>query len=392
MADLSDVLAGITVLDFGMNIAGPQAASLLADLGADVVKIEGPGGDTSRAMSPQQDGVGALFAAMNRRKRYLELDLRQPAARPVLARLLERADVVVQNFRPGKAPSLGISAEQCHAVNPRIVHVSVEAFYPAERSRPGYDLLVQAETGMMSLTGEPDRPPSRLPGSLLDHITGLWAAFGVVAALRGDRDRTSLTLTMADIAMNLLGDRVAAYLVNGEIPARMGSAIGVTTPLQAYPTADGDIVIGAASDGLFRRLAAVVTPGLVDDPDYSTQAARLAHREELNARLVEGFAQDTAKGWLQRLDDAGVPAARIRDLADATERHRTMSRTGLVPVEGLPGLDLVANPLLAPPAGPVARPRPVGDDSRAVLTELGGLSEEEYGRLVADGVVGRTGD
>jgi crotonobetainyl-CoA:carnitine CoA-transferase CaiB-like acyl-CoA transferase len=197
---------------------------------------------------------------------------------------------------------------------------------------------------------------------------------------------------MADIAMNLLGDRVTSYLVSGEIPARMGSAIGVTTPLQAYPTAEGDIVIGAASDGLFRRLAAVVTPDLVDDPAYSTQAARLANREQLNARLVESFAQDTAKGWLQRLDEAGVPAARIRDLGDATERHRTMSRTGLVPVEGLPGLDLVANPLLASPAGPVTRPRPIGEDSRAVLTGLGGLTEEEYARLVADGVVGQTGD
>jgi crotonobetainyl-CoA:carnitine CoA-transferase CaiB-like acyl-CoA transferase len=392
MAELSDVLTGITVLDFGMNIAGPQAASLLADLGADVVKIEGPGGDTSRAMAPQQDGISAMFASMNRNKRYLELDLRRPDARPVLARLLGRADVVVQNLRPGKAATLGISAEQCHAVNPRIVHVSVEAFYPVEQSRPGYDLLVQAETGMMSLTGEPDRPPSRLPGSLLDHISGLWAAFGVVAALRGDRDRTSLTLTMADIALSLLGDRVTSYLMSGEIPSRMGSAIGVTTPLQAYPTADGDIVIGAASDGLFRRLAAVVVPDLVDDPAYSTQAGRLARREELNDRLVESFAHDTAKGWLARLDEAGVPAARIRDLADATERHRTMSRTGLVPVDGLPGLDLVANPLIASPAGPVSRPRPIGDDNRAVLTELGGLSEEEYGRLVADGVVGQTGD
>jgi crotonobetainyl-CoA:carnitine CoA-transferase CaiB-like acyl-CoA transferase len=385
VSDLQQALAGVKVLDFGMNIAGPQAASLLADLGADVVKVEPPAGDTSRTLAPASDGVSVMVAAMNRRKRYLGLDLRNPRSRPLIHRLLEEADVVVQNLRPGKAETLGISAGQCHAVNRAIVHVTVEAFYPAEGARPGYDLLVQAETGMMSLTGEPDRSPSRLPGSLLDHVTGLWGAFGILAALRGARDRAALTLSMSDIAMTLLGDRVAAHLLTGDVPTRMGSAIGVTTPLQAYPTADGDIVVGAASNQLFRRLADLVAPDLAHDPDYATQGDRLAHQETLNALLSERFSKDTSQNWIGRLDEAGIPNARIRDLGEAVARHRTMSRTGLVDVVGVPGMQLVANPLLVDqPAVP--RPGPVGADTRAVLAELG-LPADEINRLVDENVV-----
>ena len=313
MTEQSQPLAGVHVLDFGMNIAGPQAASLLADLGAEVIKVEGPGGDSSRGFAPQAEGISALFATMNRNKRYLGLDLTKPGAQAVLEPLLQWADVVIQNLRPGKAGGLGFSAEQAHDVNPRIVHVDIEAFYPPERMRPGYDLLVQAETGMMSLTGSPDREPSRLPGSLLDHVTGLWTAFGVVSALHGPRDRARVQLSMSDIALHLLGERAATYLLSGEVPTRMGSSLGTTTALRAYPTADGDIVVGAANDRLFRRLAAVVAPQLVDDPDYATQGARLAHRDKLDELLSEGFSTASSQTWLERLDAAGIPAGQIRD-------------------------------------------------------------------------------
>ncbi|GAB3079765.1 CoA transferase [Intrasporangium mesophilum] len=384
MADLGGVLTGTTVVDFGLNIAGPACASLLADLGADVVKVEAPAGDTSRSLAPQTGGVSTMFATMNRNKRGLGLDLRHPDAAPVLRRLLENADVVVQNLRPGKAGTLGLSAEQVHAVNPRIVHVSIEAFYPSEGSRPGYDLLVQAETGMMSLTGDPDRPPSRLPGSLLDHVTGLWSALGVVAALHGPRDRVALTLSMSDVALHLLGDRVAAYVATGTVPTRMGSATGVTTPLQAYPTADSDIVIGAASDALFHRLAEVVDPALAGDETYATQTGRLEHRGALDERLTAALRTATADTWLERLDEAGVPAARIRDLGEATARHREHSATGLVPVDGVSGLELVANPLLDKPQ--VGPPFALGGDSAAVLANLG-FGDDEVAALLDSGAV-----
>ena len=387
MTDQARVLAGVHVLDFGMNIAGPEAASLLADLGADVIKVEGPGGDSSRAFQPQSDDVSTLFASMNRDKRYLGLDLTRAEARPVLVPLLRWADVVIQNLRPGKAADLGISAAQCHDVSPRVIHVGIEAFYPAERTRPGYDLLVQAETGMMSLTGSPDREPSRLPGSLLDHVTGLWAAFGIVAALRGDRDRVAIQLSMSDIAVNMLAERAVAHLVSGETPTRMGSSLGTTTALRAYPTADGDIVVGAANDRLFRRLAQVVAPQLADDPDYATQAARLAHREKLDQQLIDGFANESSATWLERLDSAAVPAGRIRDFPEAVRRHVEMSRSGTVPVDGLPGLPVIASPLGLHAGATLSRPGSIGADSRDIITSLLGIDEERYSELVAAGVV-----
>jgi CoA:oxalate CoA-transferase len=387
MTDESQALAGVHVVDFGMNIAGPEAASLLADLGAEVIKVEGPGGDASRAFSPQSDGVSALFASMNRDKRYLGLDLTQPQARTVLTPLLAWADVVIQNLRPGKAEGLGISAEQCHDINPRIVHVDIEAFYPPERTRPGYDLLVQAETGMMSLTGSPDREPSRLPGSLLDHITGLWAAFGVVSALHADRDRARIQLSMSDVAVHLLAERAVAHLLSGERPTRMGSSLGTTTALRAYPTADGDIVIGAANDRLFRRLALAVAPQLADDPDYATQAARLAHRDKLDEQLIAGFAAQTSATWLRQLDEAGIPAGQIRDFPDAVRRHLDMSRVGVVPIGNLPDLPVIANPLGVHDGAVLARPGPVGADSRDIVTGLLGLGPDQYSELVDAGVV-----
>ena len=378
-------LAGVRVLDFGMNIAGPQATSLLSDLGADVVKVEAPQGDTSRTFTPRSEGISAMFAGMNRNKRYLGLDLTRPEAAQVLHPLLGWADVVVQNLRPGKADELGIGAEQCHAVNPRIVHASVEAFYPVELTRPGYDLLVQAETGMMSLTGDRDGEPARLPGSLLDHVTGLWTAFGVVAALRGDRDRVTLRLSMSDIAQTLLADRVSAYLLSGEVPERMGSGIGTSTPLQSYPTADGDIVVGAVSDSLFAKLCAVVEPALGTDPDFATAGGRVANRDRLNARLSQAFSARPTGDWYERLDAVGVPVGRVRLMPEAVDRHRTMSRTGLVEVDGLPGVELVANPLGLDQK--VSRPGGLGADSAAIVREIAGLDDATLEQLRAAGVV-----
>lgn len=387
MSKQSQPLAGVHVLDFGMNIAGPQAASLLADLGAEVIKVEGPGGDSSRGFAPQAEGISALFATMNRNKRYLGLDLTKPDAQTVLKPLLQWADVVIQNLRPGKAGGLGFSAEQAHDLNPRIVHVDIEAFYPPERMRPGYDLLVQAETGMMSLTGSPDREPSRLPGSLLDHVTGLWTAFGVVSALHGPRDRARVQLSMSDIALHLLGERASTYLLSGEVPTRMGSSLGTTTALRAYPTADGDIVVGAANDRLFRRLAAVVAPQLVDDPDYATQGARLAHRDKLDEQLSEGFSTASSQTWLERLDEAGIPAGQIRDFAEAVTRHQEMSRVGMVAIDGVPDLPIVANPLGLRPGTPLERPGGLGADSEEIITGLLGLDPQQYSDLQASGVV-----
>lgn len=387
MTDKQRPLHGIHVLDFGMNIAGPEAASLLADLGADVIKVEGPAGDSSRGFSPQAEGVSALFATVNHNKRYLGLDLTKPRAREMLTPLLEWADVVIQNLRPGKADELGVGAEACHRANPRIVHVDLEAFHPSERSRPGYDLIVQGETGLMSLNGSADREPSRLPGSLLDHVTALWAAFGVTAALRGERDRTRVRLSMSDVALHLLAERATAFLLDGVRPTRMGSSLGTTTALRAFPTGTGDIVVGAANDRLFGRLAALVAPELVDDPRYATQAARLAHRDELDEHLIRGFSTAPAETWLRRLDEAGIPAGVIRDFPEAVQRHRDLSRVGMVPVAGAPRLEVVANPLGDGTAATIGLPPGTGGDTRAIADEILGVGPGQFEQLVAAGIL-----
>ncbi|MBS45675.1 MAG: CoA transferase [Nocardioides sp.] len=379
-------LAGTRVLDLGMNIAGPQATSLLADLGADVVKVESPTGDTSRGMEPRAaDGTSAMAYAMNRSKRCVALDLRSPKAAQVLEVLLRWADVAVQNLRPGKAEVLGVDAAACHAVNPRLVHVSVEAFYPVDAGRPGYDLMVQAESGMLHLTGDAAGPPARLPGSLLDHTTGLWAAYGAAAALHGERDRVALTITMADVAQHLLGDRVAAHLLTGESPVRMGSATSVVTPLGAYPTATTEIVLGAASDTLFRRLSSALGVALADDPRFVDNAGRLAHRAALDDAITAALHNADADTWVERLDAAGVPVGQVRDLPDAVELHRRHSRTGLAPVHGVPGASVVANPLTGP--APVRGPGRVGADNRDVLVDTLGLNPDLVAKLEDSGVL-----
>ena len=388
MAESGGPLAGVVVVDFGMNIAGPYAASVLSDFGADVIKVEGPGGDSGRDYPPSPGGVSSLFASVNHGKRYLGLDLRQPGARPVIERLCERSDVVIQNLRPGKAAELGIDAASCHRVNPRLVHCSVEAFYADDGARPGYDLMVQAESGLLGLTGEEHGGPCRTPGSILDHVTSLWVALGAMAALSGKRSCETITVTMLDVAMALLNDRASAFVATGELPRRMGSSLATTTPHRVYPTSDGDLVVGAPNDGLFRKLAALVGPPVEGDDRFADQAGRLAHRGELDGMLERVFRTDTTAAWLQRLDLAGIPAAHVRDLADAVDRHRALSATGFCDLGDIAGLSIVAPPVRigAEPWQPPV-PGPVGADNRSVLSDVLGFDSFAVDRLAEEGIV-----
>lgn len=380
-------LAGTLVLDFGMNIAGPYAASILAGFGADVVKVEPPGGDSGRGYQPVLGGVSVLFASMNHDKRYLGLDLRRDGAADVVARLVERADVLIENLRPGKAEELGIDAERCHATNPRLVHCSVEAFYPADGDRPGYDLMVQAESGFLAATGSEEGGPSRTPSSVLDHVTSLWVALGAMGALAGARDRAAVRVTMLDVAMALFNDRAATCVATGEVPRRMGSSLPTTTPHRAYPTADGDIVVGAANDSLYRKLARVLGPPLEGDERFDSLPGRLQHRDELDALVGDALRKQTTAFWLERLEAAGVPAAAVRDLAEAVDRHRRLSATGFHDIPGIPGLSVVAPPVsMVGTWGPPA-PGPVGSDSDEVLRDVAGLDDAAIARLREEGIV-----
>jgi crotonobetainyl-CoA:carnitine CoA-transferase CaiB-like acyl-CoA transferase len=379
-------LAGVRVLDFGMNIAGPYAASVLADFGAEVIKVESPEGDAARAFEPMSGGISALFAAMNHRRRYLGIDLKQPQARPVIERLIARADVLIQNLRQGRAEKLGIDAAACHARNPRLVHASIEAFYPHEGERPGYDLMVQAESGMMAMTGHAGGPPARTPSAAIDHVTGLWTATAVLAAMAGPRDRAVIKISMLDVALGLLNDRVANYLVDGQEPLRMGSATTLTTAHQAYPTADGHILIGAPSDGFFAKLSKVLGPPVEGDARFDSQSGRLALRAELDAAICSVLARDGTQAWYDQLNAAGIPVAVVRPLSAAVARHAQYSATGLTALSPA-GLRMLAPPVqMAGVTAATEAPRQIGADTDAVLAEYG-FSEGERVQLREAGII-----
>jgi crotonobetainyl-CoA:carnitine CoA-transferase CaiB-like acyl-CoA transferase len=378
---------GIRVLDAATNIAGPYAASTLADFGADVIKIEPIGGDPMRAYPPVVQETTTQFAAVNHDKRYVALDLREAQGRAVLHKLVRSSDVLIQNVRPGREARLGLDAESCHDANPRLIHATLAAFHPADGDRPGYDILVQGESGLLHMTGEPDRPPSRIGASVIDHASGVWLALAIVAALAGDRDRTTVRVAMLDVAVALLNEKISAFLTTGEEPVRMGAGTSTTTPHGAFPTADEHIVIGAASDASFRALARVLGPPIDGDERFATQAGRLAHRAELEPQIVTALAGHGAEHWIEALDAAGVPVGRVSTLAQSLARHSRDSATGLRAVAGT-GVRVVAPPVVFDdaPWEALECPGEAGRDSDAVLAEVG-IDGEALARLRGHGVV-----
>jgi crotonobetainyl-CoA:carnitine CoA-transferase CaiB-like acyl-CoA transferase len=379
--------AGIRVLDAATNIAGPYAASTLSDFGAEVIKIEPIGGDPTRAYPPMVEATTTQFAAVNHDKRYVAVDLRRPAGREVLHELVRSSDVLIQNVRPGREARLGLDAASCHDANPRLVHGTLAAFHPADGDRPGYDILVQGESGLLHLTGEPDRPPSRLGASVIDHASGVWLALGIVAALAGPRDRATVRVAMLDVAVALLNEKISAFLTTGEEPVRMGAGTSTTTPHGAFPTADAPIVIGAASDASFRELARVLGPPIDSDERFATQAGRLAHRAEMEAQIVAALARHGADDWVAALEQAGVPVGRVSTLAESLDRHGRDSATGLRDVNGT-GVRVVAPPVVldGAPWDTLDCPGDAGRDSAAVLAEIG-IDGEALARLRGEGVI-----
>lgn len=385
---MSAALSGLRVVDAATNIAGPYAASILADLGADVVKLEPLRGDPMRAYPPFCDGIQTQYAAVNHGKRYLAADLRQDEGRELLEKLLAGADVLIQNLRPGHESKLGLDAASVHAANPRVVYASVAAFHPTDGDRPGYDLMVQGESGLMDQTGEPDRSPSRIGAAAIDHVTGVWLALGILAELRGERDRATVSASMLDVAVGLLNEKFSAFLATGEAPPRMGSGTSVTTPHGAFRTADGYIVIGAATDDSFGRLTELLGPPLAGEERFATQAGRLGNRAELEAAIGAALAVKGTDEWLSELTAAGVPAGRVSGLAEVADRHRSDSRTGFRAIEGVSGFEVLAPPLAFGEEqwGPLPAPREPGADGAEVLAELG-LEQGEIARLREAGVV-----
>jgi crotonobetainyl-CoA:carnitine CoA-transferase CaiB-like acyl-CoA transferase len=319
------ILDGVRVVDVTSSLAGPTCTQLLASLGAEVIKVEPPGGDHARAWGPPfVNGEGAMFLASNAGKSSVVLDLSTDAGREELLRLVDGAQVLVQSLRPGAAAERGFGPEAVRARNPELVYCAIGAFGSDGplRDQPGYDPLLQAASGIMSVTGERDGPPVRVGVSLLDHATGLWAAFGILAALqRGGGGLVEVSLY--ETALWFLNYQLVGYLGAGEIPGREGSAFARIAPYQVFPTADGELMIVAGNDKLFRGLCAVL--GLEPEERFATNPERVAHRAEL-AALIEARTRTWQTGeLLDALVAAGIPASPVRDVGEAADHPQTQA-------------------------------------------------------------------
>jgi crotonobetainyl-CoA:carnitine CoA-transferase CaiB-like acyl-CoA transferase len=379
----SDALSGLFVLDLSRNLAGPYCTMLLGDLGADVVKVESAaGGDDTRSWRPPEwNGQSATFLACNRNKRSIALDLDTPAGQDVVRRLARRADVVVSSFRPGSLAKRGLDFESLHALNPRLVYCAISAYgsQGPKQDWPGYDPVLQAESGMMSVTGHPDGPPARLGVAAIDLGTALWAAVGIQAALR-TRDLTGrgelVEVSLYETAAWWLSYLIAGHLASGEVPQRHGSGAAFLAPYEVFSTADGELMVTAGNDRLFATLCDELgRPELAEDPRYRTNTARVANRDDLHATLQEVFDGKAAAAWQVQLLGRAVPCGIVRTVADFVEDEQ-LDALGLLsayPHPDVPDLRLVGAPLSVDGRRPARRMPPprLGEHTGEILAELG---------------------
>jgi CoA:oxalate CoA-transferase len=366
-------LQGLLVVDFSRVLAGPFATMMLADLGARVIKVEKPGtGDDSRTYGPFVDERSLYFARVNRGKESIALSLKDPADLGVARALVARADVVVENFRPGVMARLGLGPEDCLALNPGLVYCSISGFGHSGpwSSRPAYDAVVQGMSGIMSITGSADGPPIKPGSPVADLSAGLYAFGGICAALRSGVG-THLDVAMYDATVSLLEGAALAWLATGQEPGRIGNAHFAIAPFDTFACADRDITVCAANDLLFGALVtALHLPGLLTDSRFTTNALRHLHRTELKAALEDVLKGGTADHWLDVLAEAGVPCGPISDVAEAVGSPQSKARNMVVDAGGLP---VPGQPLkLSAWPDPTVRPAAPGLDEHgpAIRAEL----------------------
>lgn len=392
-------LQGIRILDFTRVLAGPMSTALLADLGADVIKIEPPQGDDYRAIGPMRDGQSALFTVMNRNKRSMVLDLKHPQAVALVHEMAAQVDVVVENFRPGVAQLLGIGPEQLRALNPRLVYVSVSGFGQNGplAHRPAYDIIVQAMSGLMEATGEPDGPPTLVGEAVSDVVAGLFASWGTLAALL-QVQRTGhgqhVDVAMLDTTLSFLATSVARYLFTGAPARRVGNRHPLSTPFGVYRAKDGHFALAVLNHKLFTALAqSIGHPDLSSDARYATDENRSLHEPQLRT-LIETWAQQHAVAdVVAQLDAAGVPAAPIWNIEQALQSPQVQARGFLRSVDDpqLPNLQLPTQPVHFSASAPNRSERAprLGEHTDSVLQHWLGRSQEALSLLRASGALGQ---
>jgi crotonobetainyl-CoA:carnitine CoA-transferase CaiB-like acyl-CoA transferase len=343
---VSGPLEGLIVADFSRVLAGPYASMLLGDLGADVIKVERPGtGDDTRAWGPPwRDGVSTYYLGLNRNKRSVVLDLADEGDRALARRLGERADVLIESFRPGLMASWGLDGDSLRAANPRLVSCSVTAFGSGEQAAglPGYDFLLQAMGGLMSVTGEPDGRPLKVGAALIDLVCGLLAANGIQAALAGGGGR-HVEVSLMDSALASLLNQGSAWVSGGAVPSRRGNRHPSIVPYETYEAADRPFALAAGNDRLFARLCQTVgRPELAGDERFKSNEARVANVDALGRELEAVFKTRPAEHWVATLRAAGVPVGPINRVDEAFE---LAAELGLEPVDERHGVPLIAPPL-----------------------------------------------
>jgi crotonobetainyl-CoA:carnitine CoA-transferase CaiB-like acyl-CoA transferase len=394
VSDRTAPLAGIRVLDLCHFLAGPYATLILADLGADVIKIEDPARpDEARSLGPHyQDGQSLYFAALNWGKRSFSARLAQPAGRQAALDLAQTADIVVDNFRPGVTARLGLDHGALAAVNPRIITCSLSGFGETGpyAARPGYDYTIQALAGVMSMTGEPDAPPGKAGISYVDHSGGLAAALAVTAALV-ERSRTGVgrhvDLALLDVQISMLTYLASWQLNAGFSPARThAGAHPSIVPAQVFGTADGHLSVFVGNDPMWERLVGVVGDPRLEDSAYGTTAGRHEHRDAVLAALGEAFRTRRTAEWVELLVERAVPCAPVNNLSQALADPQVQAR-GLVATAGHPTYgeyQHARGPLSGMASGAEQRGAPVlGEHTEALLAELG-YDDERTRRFVAD--------
>ena len=394
-------LAGIVVADLTRVLAGPFATMVLRDLGAQIVKIEPPQGDDARSFGPfLPDGASSYFVSLNCGKRSIALDLKTEAGREVFADLLRSADVLIESFRPGVLARLGFDEERIRALNDRLIYVTSSGFgYTGpDAGKPAYDMIIQARSGLLSITGTESGETVRAGTSVADLVSGLYGVIGVLAGLlRRERGGSGgrgarVDIAMLDSVVSILENALARYQATGIEPAPLGSRHPSITPFETFRTADGRIVIAAGNDRLFRRLCDVLgAPELASDPRFAGNAERTEHRDALKAALEAALARRGTSGWLRALEAAGVPASPVAGVADVAADPQVAARNMLVEAAGAGGFRVTGTPIKVagvddPPRRPGAPA--LGEHRDGILRELLAYSPERIADLAAAGAFG----